>query len=211
MPQTGAKISWETAAVAITAGDTVYRDADTSNKLRKCLKTSAAASNCRGIAVNTAGIDQPCAVCTEGRIYLSDDTLPGNAYAIGSAAGKIDIVGEVGDAEFLAVLGVCREAGYLDIQLDIPGVEVNEAATVITTVVALDGYTTVATFSNNINVADFSPSDFVTGDNQYEALGLAQGGPSTLIITFLVDTTGEPSLNYDGDTPGVVTPQNVNY
>lgn len=216
VPQAGAKIDRSTvAAVAISAGDVVYKDAATGNKLRKCLSTTtAAAAKAYGIAVNTAeGANQPCAVCTSGRIFLSGNLLPGQAVAIGSAAGKIGLVSDVGEGDFVTYLGCCRDNGYLDVLIDSSGLP--QSLSEITILSAQKTGQSVdkalVVFSNTISAGDFENGDFTSNPSSETSGEVTQVNPTTIEVNFGGTIEEDTDLDYAGDVPGIATPQNVNY
>src|SRR5690242_16311261 len=85
----GAKIDRaHKAAVAVTAGQTVYKDGD-SYKLADDNSATAAARVPDGIALNGAGAGQPLAVLLSGDITIGATLTPGVAYYLSDTPGGI--------------------------------------------------------------------------------------------------------------------------
>lgn len=110
------------AAVAITAGQTVYFN--TSGKSALCDTNAAGAQQFRGVALNSAGAGQAVSVCKRGTLYGYD--LSGLAYdalvycsdtagALADAAGTLTVnagrVVPLSDSDLTKVLYI--EADWL--------------------------------------------------------------------------------------------------
>jgi hypothetical protein len=95
---TGAKTETLIAGAAITAGQTLYKDAADSNKAKLYDADGAAALRAfYGIALNSAASGQPVVVLTEGPITIGATVAVGVAYYGSDVAGGI--TGTFGDLE----------------------------------------------------------------------------------------------------------------
>ena len=122
-PGTGAAISSGYAGEAITAGMAVYKDATTS-KWMKADNTTATKANVTGIALNTAGTDQPLAVQTSGEITAGATLTQGSVYCVGAAGGGIAPVADNGSAEYVTIIGVAKSSSVLILGIKASGVAV---------------------------------------------------------------------------------------
>jgi len=102
------------ALVALTAGQTVYRDAATG-KFGLCDSDHATAANreCYGIALNTAGINQPVSIIRQGLVTLGGTVVVATVYVAGATAGAINPTTDLAAGWYTAVVGV----GYSATQL----------------------------------------------------------------------------------------------
>jgi hypothetical protein len=95
---TGAKTETLIAGAAVTAGQTLYKDASDSNKAKLYDADGAAALRAfYGIALNSAASGQPVVVLTEGPITIGATTAVGVAYYGSDTPGGI--TGTFGDLE----------------------------------------------------------------------------------------------------------------
>jgi hypothetical protein len=67
----------------------------------------------------------------------------------------------------------------------------------------------VVQFTGNIEVGDFTGTEFTTGPNNHVSDSLFQDTPSSLIVVFIVDVTAETDITYSGSVPGIITPTTV--
>lgn len=78
------------------------------------------------------------------------------------------------------------------------------------TSVNLDGTDVlIVQFSAAINVADFVQENFHTLPLNQEGVAVTQDSSATLAVDFGLDVSAEFGLLYDGDAPGVISPQTV--
>jgi hypothetical protein len=95
------------AGAAITAGQPVYRDATDGFKLKPCIDTGAATADAVGIALNSApGAGQPVTYATSGTIYLGVAAAIGSIYVVSGTAGGIAPETDIGNDDYIKVLGV---------------------------------------------------------------------------------------------------------
>lgn len=73
-----------------------------------------------------------------------------------------------------------------------------------------DGPTTMlVSFTDNINAADFSPSDWSTTPDTRTCDGVTQASDAILALSFTSSPFDQDTLHYNGNAPNVVTPQSV--
>ncbi len=109
-------------AVAVTAGQCVYRDSSTSNQLRLAQKDGTLAeSQAVGFALHAAAAGQPCKVQTSGNINLGATLTVGETYIVSATAGGVAPVGDV-STHFVTILGVAISASILQMGINIAGV-----------------------------------------------------------------------------------------
>lgn len=88
----------------------------------------------------------------------------------------------------------------------------SSAAPILITSVVLDGPThTLATFSAEIDVADFTAANFSSSPSGAGGAALAQAAGNVLEIEWDSAATGDTDLTYSGTAPNVATPQTVAY
>lgn len=61
-------------------------------------------------------------------------------------------------------------------------------------------------YSGNVQASAFDPSDFET-DSSIEATAVTQFSPNQIVLDFGEDVSGSASVDYSGDTVGILTPQ----
>jgi hypothetical protein len=109
------------AGATITAGMAVYEDAQ-DHKLRGAdCDGGARAANVKGIALHGASAGQPLRVQTAGRLSIGGTTVSGATYALGSTAGAIVPVAEVGVSSFMTIIGVGGTNNTLNIDIAASG------------------------------------------------------------------------------------------
>jgi hypothetical protein len=114
----GARIDRKrTAAVAITAGQWVYRDGD-QYKLADCNSATAAARVPDGIALNGAAAGQPLAVQTGGDITIGATLTPGTTYYLSGTAGGTRPGTDNTTGDYPCVVGIARSASLLRIGIN---------------------------------------------------------------------------------------------
>lgn len=112
------------AGVAITAGQVVYLDSATTGKwqLADNNAASAAARQPHGIALNSASLNQPIAVQTDGPITIGATLTAGVAYYLSDTPGGICPVADLATGEYPTVLGMATSTTVLDIDIQSSGV-----------------------------------------------------------------------------------------
>ncbi len=117
-PASGAIVKRKTAAVAITAGQPCYYDADGKADLADAdAQTTAAA---KGIAVNDAAADQFINILEEGDIDDIGGTMTiGETYVVSTTAGGIAPIGDLASGDFTTILGIAETAIKLPVKITI--------------------------------------------------------------------------------------------
>lgn len=116
--QSGAGNTTQTrdASVAVTAGDSVYLDAN--NLVTPCENDQTATEAlCAGVALNDAAAGQPVTYQTGGQINLGATLVVGETYVVGAVAGAIAPVADVIATEFSTIIGVAISTSLLEMGL----------------------------------------------------------------------------------------------
>jgi len=113
-----------TSAVAITAGQPVYIDTNTSNQLRPGLATGLASSVIAGIALNSApGAGQPVTYATGGDVaFVGTTFVVGQTYNLSVNAGFIAPVTDTTTGNYVCTLGAATTATNLRVALNVLGI-----------------------------------------------------------------------------------------
>ncbi|MDE3796982.1 hypothetical protein I7G59_06490 [Sinorhizobium meliloti] len=120
----GARIEHGTAGATITAGQALYLDSAVTGKWQLADNNSATAAvrTPRGIALNSASLNQPIAVQTEGPITIGAALTAGVAYYLSDTPGGICPVADLLTGEYPTVLGLATSTTVLDIDIQSAGV-----------------------------------------------------------------------------------------
>jgi len=112
------------AGETITAGQVVYLDSSTNLYMKADADAAtAAARNPRGIALNSASLNQPLAVQTKGDLTLGATLTAGISYYLsGATAGGIAPVADVGTGEYYVLIGLATSTSVLRLSLNYSGV-----------------------------------------------------------------------------------------
>ena len=112
------------AAVAITGGETLYRDTTNGNKLTLADADAEASAQAVGIAVGDAGINELVSYAVTGNTITQAGTTftVGAAYFLGPTAGGISPESDVLSGDFKTYLGVATTTSALRVHIDISGV-----------------------------------------------------------------------------------------
>jgi hypothetical protein len=106
------------AQVAITAGQSVYRDASNSGKANLAdADASAAAATVIGIAVSNAAAGQPVVVQYAGDLNPGATLTKGAFYCAGSTAGSINPTSDITTNWYPNLLGLATTTSNLKIVL----------------------------------------------------------------------------------------------
>ncbi len=109
------------AAVAITAGDSVY--VDSSGEIDLCENDQTAVeAACRGVALNDAAANQPVEYATGGEVNMGSILSAGQVYVVGAGAGGIAPEADPGTGNFVTVIGVATSATNLKLGINQSGV-----------------------------------------------------------------------------------------
>ena len=124
VPGSDARISHGTAGATITAGQAVYLDSATTGKwqLADTDSATAAVRAAHGVALNSASLNQPIAVQTEGDITIGATIAAGVAYYLSGTPGGICPVADVAAGDYPLVIGMGKSTTVLDINIVYPGV-----------------------------------------------------------------------------------------
>lgn len=112
------------AAESITAGQPVYIDSTSANKLRKARADSAPHAAAVGIAVNTADADQPVSYVVSGDLVVNAVLANGVIYVVSATAGggKIGQSGDLTTGNYGTVLGIGYSTTGLRVGITASGV-----------------------------------------------------------------------------------------
>lgn len=108
------------AGAAITAGQAVYRD--TAGLYQLADSNGAAALRVpRGIALNSAGANQPLAIQRQGDITIGATLTAGVAYYMSDTPGGICPLADVGSGEYACIIGIAKSTTVLSIGINASG------------------------------------------------------------------------------------------
>lgn len=121
---TGASSMARNAAVAVSAGQTVYLDANNNWALAQADGTPQEAA-AGGIALNNAGPGQPVTVCTAGPLILGAGAAPaaGMIYCVGIGPGDIVPYGDLLPTNRVTLLGWGLGTNQIQVALAVTGVQ----------------------------------------------------------------------------------------
>ena len=107
-----------TAGATITAGQPLYADASDRGKLKPADADALTTARARGIAVSSAGDEQPIRYLVAGPITLgSGNLVQGRSYFVSANAGGICRESDVASSKFTTSLGLATTTSQLDVQL----------------------------------------------------------------------------------------------
>lgn len=108
------------AGAAITAGQAVYRD--TAGLYQLADSNGAAALRVpRGIALNSAGANQPLAIQRQGDITIGATLTAGVTYYLSDTPGGICPLADVGSGEYACIVGIAKSTTVLAIGINASG------------------------------------------------------------------------------------------
>jgi hypothetical protein len=109
------------AGAAITAGQFVYLD--TADMLYKLADSNGAAAlrTPRGVALNSAGANQPLAIQRSGDVTIGGTLTAGVTYYLSDTPGGICPLADVGSGEYACLLGIAKSASVLAISINASG------------------------------------------------------------------------------------------
>jgi hypothetical protein len=104
-----------TSGETIAAGKAVYKDATTGKyMLADSNSATVAARTARGIALNTASLNQPLAIIKSGSVTIGGTLdVEAPAYYLSDTPGGICPVADVGDGEYYCQLGLATSTSVL--------------------------------------------------------------------------------------------------
>lgn len=118
----GANVEHGTAGAAITAGQTVYRDANGKYQLADSNSATVIARVPRGIALHAAAANQPLAIHMGGPLTIGATLTAGVAYYQSDSPGGICPVADVGSGEYATIIGIATSASVLSVDVKASGV-----------------------------------------------------------------------------------------
>lgn len=111
------------AGETITAGQVVYLDTSTMLYMKADADAaSASARQPRGIALNSASLNQPLAIQKSGDITIGGTLTAGVTYYLSGTAGGIAPVADVGTGEYYCTVGIAKSTSVLSIGFNYSGV-----------------------------------------------------------------------------------------
>lgn len=111
------------AAEAVSAGKVVYKTA--AGKWALADSDAAASLHAaKGIALNTAALNQPLAVQKSGPITIGATLAAGTAYYLSNTAGGICPLADVGTGEEVVLLGLASSTTVLNLDIQKTGVTI---------------------------------------------------------------------------------------
>ena len=115
---TGATTETLIAGAAITAGQTVYKDASDSNKAKlfDADSATAAARVLHGIALNGAASGQPVVVLTQGPITIGATVAVGVAYYASDTPGGICPFADLESGDYPTIIGIGISTTQIKVQ-----------------------------------------------------------------------------------------------
>jgi hypothetical protein len=108
------------AGAAITAGQMVYRDAAGLYQLADS-NGAAALRVPRGVALNSAGANQPLAIQRSGDITIGGTLTAGVTYYLSDTPGGICALADVGSGEYACIVGIAKSTSVLAIGINASG------------------------------------------------------------------------------------------
>jgi hypothetical protein len=120
---TNAKRETGTAAVALTAGQLVYKNS--TSKKWDLADTNSATVEARqptGIALHAAAINQPITVHMAGDITIGATVVAGTDYYASDTPGGICPRADVGSGEKVTMIGLAKSATVIAVDFQYPGV-----------------------------------------------------------------------------------------
>lgn len=120
VPGAGAVVKSAIAAVAITAGQLVYIDANGQAALADA--NAATTDNVVGMATNNAAASQPVNYVAKGLVDVGSVLTAAAVYVLSSTARGICPVADLGSTEYTTIIGVAVDANTLEIDIKVSGV-----------------------------------------------------------------------------------------
>lgn len=118
-----ASVSAGHAGEAVTAGQAVYLSSATKKwMLGDSNSATVEARQAKGIALNSAALNQPLSVHRSGDITLGAVLTPGVAYYLSDTPGAICPVADVGSGEYVCLLGLAKSTTVLAVDIQFPNV-----------------------------------------------------------------------------------------
>lgn len=112
----GAQFEYGIAAVAITAGQVVYKDAAGQYRLADNNDTSEALSIVAGIALNGAAAGQPLRIQTRGPYTVGGTVAAGSVFVLSATPGGVAPVADLATGNRCSILGVGTSTTRMNLQ-----------------------------------------------------------------------------------------------
>jgi len=120
---TNAQVEYGLAGAPLLAGQLVYKDSTVGKYLLADTNSATVeARRPRGVALNSASLNQPVGVQTFGDITIGATLTAGTAYYASDTAGGICPVADVGTGEAVCLLGLAKSTTVLGLEIQFPGV-----------------------------------------------------------------------------------------
>jgi hypothetical protein len=110
------------AAVAVAAGQVVYKDATGKYNLADTDSATALMRKPRGIALNSGAANQPLKIVRGGPVTLGAVLTKGVAYYLSGTPGAICPVADVATGDYPAILGIAISSSVLLVDIQAPDV-----------------------------------------------------------------------------------------
>lgn len=111
------------AGETVAAGKLVYLDSTVHKyKLADSNSATVEARTPRGVALNTASLDQPLVIQKAGPCTVGGTLTPGIAYYMSDTPGGLCPAADVGTGEYSTLVGIATSATVLDIDIQASGV-----------------------------------------------------------------------------------------
>lgn len=107
----------------ITAGQVVYKD-PTDNKVKLADSNGQATAEAKGIALNSASLNQPISWIAGGNINPGATVAEGEIYAVSSTAGGIAPEADLASDEWVTTLGIGTSTSNIKLKINIGGKQV---------------------------------------------------------------------------------------
>lgn len=116
---TGTSVAVGTAGETITVGQLIYKNTSDGDRLyladaNNSLETAA----CVGLALNSAGVDQPVIYATAGPVLLGPVVSVAETYALSTTPGAIAPVDDITTGSYLTHVGYGESATILHLDID---------------------------------------------------------------------------------------------
>ncbi len=111
------------AGETIAAGKVVYKDLTTGKyQLADNNAGAEAARKPRGVALNSASLDQPLMIMKSGDVTIGGTLTAGTTYYLSDTPGGICPLADVGSAEYACIVGIAKSTTVLALGIQYSGV-----------------------------------------------------------------------------------------
>ena len=112
------------AGATIAAGEMVYKAATGKYLLGDGDDAATAVRTARGMALNSAGLDQPLDIARGGDVTVGAVLIAGTAYYLSDTPGKICPLADVAAGDDVILVGLAKSTTVLAIDIQDPGVTI---------------------------------------------------------------------------------------